>query len=98
MSKNNYCDLLKPNDCTMLFIDHQPQMAFGVASKDRQLLLDNVVALAKTAKVFDVPTILTTVETESFSGYMWPQILKISSLVRSAKYQEDLLGEFPRRA
>ena len=75
--KNNYLDLLKPDDCTMLFIDHQPQMVLGVASIDRQLLLNNVIALAKTVKVFDVPTILTTVETESFSGYMWPQVLKI---------------------
>jgi hypothetical protein len=24
-----------------------------------------------------VPTILTTVETESFSGYMWPEILDV---------------------
>ena len=54
--------LLYPEDCTMIFIDHQPQMAFGVASSDRQLLLNNVLALAKAAKIFDVPTILTTVE------------------------------------
>ncbi len=77
MSKNNYLDLLTPEDCTMIFIDHQPQMAFGVASIDRQMILNNVVALAKTARLFNVPTILTTVETESFSGYMWPQILHI---------------------
>lgn len=69
--------LLSPEQCTAIFIDHQPQMAFGVASIDRQLLLNNVVALAKAAKIFNVPTILTTVETESFSGHMWPQILDI---------------------
>jgi nicotinamidase-related amidase len=32
---------------------------------------------AKAAKVFNVPTILTTVETKSFSGYMWSQLLEI---------------------
>ncbi len=69
--------LLTPENCTVIFIDHQPQMTFGVASIDRQLLLNNVVGLAKAAKVFNVPTILTTVETKSFSGYMWPQILEI---------------------
>jgi nicotinamidase-related amidase len=77
MAKADYVELLKPADCTMIFIDFQPQMVFGVASIDRQLLLNNVVALAKAAKVFNVPTILTGIESESFSGYLWPQILKI---------------------
>ncbi len=69
--------LLNPENCTVIFIDHQPQMSFGVASIDRHLLMNNVLGLAKAAKVFDVPTILTTVETESFSGQMWPQLLDI---------------------
>jgi nicotinamidase-related amidase len=61
-----------------VFIDHQPQMAFGVASGiDRQLLVNNVLMLAKGAKEFGVPVILTTVETESFSGAMWPQLLDV---------------------
>src|SRR3954452_8196205 len=66
--------LLTPENCTVVFIDHQPQMAFGVTSIDRQTLMNNTVGLAKAAKVFDVPVILTTVETEAFSGYMWPQL------------------------
>lgn len=69
--------LLNPDNCTVIFIDHQPQMSFGVTSIDRQLLLNNTIALAKAAKVFNVPTILTTVETESFSGPMWPQLLDV---------------------
>ena len=52
-------------------------MAFGVVNIDRQTLKNNVVALLKSAKVFEVPTILTTVETDSFSGYMWPEILDV---------------------
>lgn len=70
--------LLTPDNCALVFIDHQPQMSFGVASGiDRQLLVNNVLMLAKGAKEFGVPTILTTVETESFSGPMWPQLLDI---------------------
>ncbi|NOZ10251.1 MAG: hydrolase [Gammaproteobacteria bacterium] len=69
--------LLNADNCTVIFIDHQPQMSFGVASIDRHLLMNNVLGLAKAAKVFGVPTILTTVETESFSGQMWPQLLDI---------------------
>lgn len=69
--------LLTPDNCTIIFIDHQPQMSFGVVNIDRQLLINNTVGLAKAAKVFNVPTVLTTVETKSFSGYMWPQLLNI---------------------
>lgn len=69
--------LLTPENSTVIFIDHQPQMTFGVANIDRQSLVNNTVGLAKAAKVFSVPTILTTVETKSFSGFMWPQLLEI---------------------
>lgn len=70
--------LLTADNCALVFIDHQPQMTFGVASGiDRQQMINNVLLLAKGAKLFGVPTILTTVETESFSGYMWPQLLDV---------------------
>lgn len=70
-------DLLNPVNSTVIFIDFQPQMTFGVASIDRQTLFNNVILLAKAARTFRVPTILTTVETKSFSGNMWPQLLDI---------------------
>jgi nicotinamidase-related amidase len=74
---NRIHSLLTPQNCTVIFIDHQPQMTFGVASIDRQTLMNNTVGLAKAAKIFNVPVILTTVETKSFSGNMWPQILEV---------------------
>jgi nicotinamidase-related amidase len=55
-------------------IDLQPQMLFGVANFDRQTIINNNVALSKAAQVFGVPAVLSTVETKSFSGNMWPQI------------------------
>ena len=70
-------ELLNPQNSAVIFIDHQPQMTFGVASIDRQTLINNVLLLAKAASIFKVPTILTTVETKSFSGNMWPQLLDI---------------------
>jgi len=70
-------DLLTPQNCQLIFIDHQPQMAFGVQSIDRQVLKNNVVALAKSAKVFDIATTITTVETESFSGHTYPELLAV---------------------
>ena len=66
--------LLTPDNCVVALIDHQPQMLFGVSNFDRQTIMNNTVALAKAARVFDVPVVLTTVETRSFSGNLWPQI------------------------
>ncbi|MEJ2604554.1 MAG: hydrolase [Gammaproteobacteria bacterium] len=70
-------ELLTAENSQLIFIDHQPQMAFGVQSIDRQTLKNNVVALAKAAKLFAIPTTITTVETESFSGYTYPELLAV---------------------
>jgi len=74
---NPKLEVLTPQNCQLIFIDHQPQMAFGVQSIDRQVLKNNVVALAKGAKIFGIPTTITTVESESFSGYTYPELLDV---------------------
>jgi len=66
--------LLTPDNCVVTIIDLQPQMLFGVANFDRQTVINNNLILAKASRVFDVPVVLSTVETQGFSGYMWPQI------------------------
>jgi len=73
-TKRSEKGLLTPDNCVVAIIDLQPQMLFGVANFDRQTIINNNVALSKAAKVFDVPVVLSTVETKSFSGNMWPQI------------------------
>lgn len=70
-------ELLTADNCQLIFIDHQPQMAFGVQSIDRQVLKNNTVALAKAARLFGVPTTITTVETDSFSGHTYPELLAV---------------------
>ncbi len=77
MTTNTKLDVLTPTNCQLIIIDHQPQMAFGVQSMDRQALKNNVVALAKSAKVFNIPTVITTVETQGFSGYTYPELLSV---------------------
>jgi nicotinamidase-related amidase len=74
---SQYHKLYTPQDSAAVFIDHQPQMLFGVANADRATLINNVTLLAKVAKEFNVPAVLTAVETESFSGYIWPQLLDV---------------------
>jgi nicotinamidase-related amidase len=68
-------DLLTQDNCVLALIDYQPQMLFGVANFDRQTIINNVVGLAKGARAFKVPVVLSAVETKSFSGYTYPQLL-----------------------
>ncbi|AYO55514.1 hydrolase [Acinetobacter wuhouensis] len=70
-------EVLTPENSQIIFIDHQPQMAFGVQSIDRQILKNNTVGLAKAAKAFNIPTTITTVETDSFSGHTYPELLDV---------------------
>ena len=66
--------LLTPDNSVVALIDLQPQMLFGTSNFDRQTIINNNLVLSKAARVFDVPVILTTVETKAFSGNLWPQI------------------------
>ncbi|MFF7391096.1 hydrolase [Streptomyces scabiei] len=70
-------DLLTPDNCAVLFVDHQPQMFFGTGSGDRTAIINATVGLAKAAKVFDVPVVLSTVAAESFSGPLLPQLADV---------------------
>ncbi|WP_296650859.1 hydrolase [Paraburkholderia sp.] len=74
---NPKLELITPQNSQLIFIDQQPQMAFGVQSIDRQVLKNNVVGLAKAAKVFEIPTTITTVESTSFSGFTYPELLDV---------------------
>jgi nicotinamidase-related amidase len=76
-AKRSEKGLLTADNCVVALIDHQPQMLFGTSNFDRQSIINNTVALSKASRVFDVPVVLTTVETKSFSGNLWPQIKAI---------------------
>lgn len=74
---NKFLEMLTPENSQIIFIDQQPQMAFGVQSIDRQSLKNNVVGLAKAAKAFNIPATITAVETASFSGNTIPELLNV---------------------
>ncbi|RRN65943.1 hydrolase [Caulobacter sp. 602-1] len=69
--------LLEPQDCALLLIDQQAGLAFGVGSIDRQGLLNNVVALAKTAAAFRIPVIASTSATKVYSGPVMPAVRSV---------------------
>lgn len=60
-SKAGLGALLTPQNCALILIDHQPFQFAGLRSHDTQTIINNVVGLAKSAKVFGVPTLLSTV-------------------------------------
>src|SRR5713101_159385 len=61
--------LLRPEDSILVLIDHQPYQFTNLNSHEPTMIVNNVIGLAKTAKVFNVPTILTTV-IEERGGYL----------------------------
>jgi nicotinamidase-related amidase len=67
--------LLTPANCGVIFIDHQTELLAGMADREREELLDNLQVLAKAARIFKVPVILTAVECKRFSGKLASQLL-----------------------
>jgi nicotinamidase-related amidase len=67
-------EMLSPQNCAIALIDYQPAMYQGVQSHDRLTIFNNVQALAKAAKLFRIPTVLSTVAKDSFSGPFMPEV------------------------
>ncbi|MCW5963632.1 MAG: hydrolase [Bryobacterales bacterium] len=69
MFKTGLEGLLRPEDSILVLIDHQPYQFANLNSHEPTMIINNVIGLAKAAKVFKVPTILTTV-VEERGGYL----------------------------
>jgi nicotinamidase-related amidase len=61
--------LLRPDNSVLVLIDHQPYQFANLHSHEPTMIINNVIALGKLAKVFNVPTILSTV-IEERGGYL----------------------------
>ena len=59
---------LKPEECVILLVDFQAGLGFGVESMPRQIVVNNAVALARTAAAFKAPVIASTSATRVYSG------------------------------
>lgn len=66
--------LLTPQDIAVLIVDAQAGLAFATGSADRQTVRGNLVALAQTARAFDVPVIVSTSATKVYSGPLMPPL------------------------
>ena len=74
--RNGLASLLRPEDSVLVLIDHQPYQLANLNSHDPQAVVNNSAALAKAAKAFGVPTILTSVIADR-GGLIFPQITDV---------------------
>lgn len=74
--RNGLDSLLRPEDSVLVLIDHQPYQLANLNSHEPQMVVNNTAALAKAAKAFGVPTILTSVIAER-GGLLFPQITDV---------------------
>jgi nicotinamidase-related amidase len=69
-------ELLNPTNHALVLIDHEGQMAFATKSITTDELRNNVGIVVGASKIFNVPTVVTTVAEKSFSGPLFPEILE----------------------
>src|ERR1700742_910244 len=70
-------EMLTPQNSAIALIDYQPAMYQGVQSHDRIVVFNNVQILAKAAKLFKIPTVISTVAKDTFSGEFMPEVTSL---------------------
>ncbi|MGX9938235.1 hydrolase [Advenella kashmirensis] len=74
--RNGLASLLRPEDSVLVLIDHQPYQLANLNSHEPHMVINNTTGLAKAAKAFGVPTILTSVIADR-GGLLFPQITDV---------------------
>ena len=72
-----FAERLTPENSALLLIDHQTGLALGVKTMNPETFRNNVIAIAKVGKLFDLPTILTTSADFGPNGPLLPELTKI---------------------
>jgi nicotinamidase-related amidase len=68
---------LTPNDCAIILMDYQPQLALTISSTNGETLVYNATNLANIARTFNIPTLLTTIGQTSFGGPIFSKLQEI---------------------
>ena len=71
--------LLTPLNAALVVIDYQPSQVQTVASMDHELLVDNIVSVARLARTFDLPVVLSTVNVANGQGTTIPELRAVLS-------------------
>ena len=67
-------DLLTPEESAIILIDHQPMMFFGTEGRRRDEVINYATLMAKTARLFNVPVVLSTIGAKTFAGPLFRQL------------------------
>jgi len=70
-------EMLSPENSALVLIDYQPAMFQGIESHDRLSVVNNVQILARAARLFGLPTVLSTVAKDAFSGPFMPEVTEL---------------------
>jgi nicotinamidase-related amidase len=76
-------ELISPTNHALVLIDNEGQMAFATSSIDVSLLRNNTGIVAGASKIFNVPTVVTTVAEKSFSGPVFPEVTEFYPQISS---------------
>jgi len=68
---------LTPMNCAIILMEYQPQFALAISSIDGDILIHNGINLAKIAKTFSIPTVLTTIGQSSFGGPLFSKLQEV---------------------
>ncbi len=68
---------LAPNNCTVILMDYQPRYALTIGSINKDILVRNAINLAKIARIFNIPTLLTTIGESNLGGPVFPELQEI---------------------
>jgi nicotinamidase-related amidase len=71
--------LLTPENAALLVIDYQPSQVAAVHSMDHDLLLDNIVSVARLARTYELPIVLSTVNVANGQGPTLPELKAVLS-------------------
>ncbi|RXM50545.1 MULTISPECIES: hydrolase [unclassified Chryseobacterium] len=69
--------MLNPTNHALVLIDHEGQMAFATKSISMEELRNNVALISGGSKIFNIPTVVTTVAEKSFAGPVFPEISEV---------------------
>ena len=71
--------LLTPQNAALVVIDDQPSQVQTVTSMDRELLVDNIVSVARLARTFDLPVVLSTINVANGQQPTIPELKAVLS-------------------
>src|SRR5258708_32767761 len=93
MSANKFTESLTRENAAVVFVDHQVGLYSGVRDIAVGELKHNVVALAKAARVFKLPLVVTTTAARSMWGPTIPELAGSGRFVCCYRHGVTALSE-----